>query len=233
VYNGVDLERFRPENVARDRAAMRERLGIPQDAFVALLVGNDYWRKGITTLIDVVAEINARSGLPGGRPVTVRVVGRERHAREQEILRLTHAKGVWSQVKLHGPQRAVDRWYGCADVFVLPSRFDIFGNVVLEAMATGIPAIVSSAAGASECVEDGKTGFVVGPRDVAAHVARFIELADESKRRAMGERACEAARRYSWDRHFARILEIYDEVRDAKRARATARASQPSGSEAR
>lgn len=222
IYNGVDLQRFKPENAASHRAVMRERFGIPADAFVLLLIGNDTKRKGITTLIDAIAEINAQGGLPGGRPITLRVVGKERHAREQEILRLTHAKGVWDQVKLHGPQRGVEKWYAFADAFALASRFDIFGNVVLEAMAAGLPVLVSSEAGASECVEEGKTGFVLPPRDGRAFAARIRELArDEARRREMGAAAREAAQRYSWDRHFKRLLEVYEEVRAAKRVAAS------------
>ena len=90
-------------------------------------------------------------------------------------------------------------------------------------MALGLPAIVSSAAGAAEVVVPGETGFVLeDPRDpwkLAEHMR--VLAADDATRLRMGARAREVVSTYSWERHFARILEIYADVARAKKAAVT------------
>lgn len=218
VYNGLDLDRFRPENVALFRDATRDELGVPRDAFVLLLVGNDYLRKGVTTLIEALARIRAAGS---SRPVRAVVIGRESSRRLRDVVALAKEAGVAGDLVFPGARRDIEKVHAAADAFVLPSRFDIFGNVVLEAMATGVPSIVSAAAGASEVIEEGRSGFVLpSPRDAELLAKRVIELTDDERRRSMGAAAAEAAKRYSWDRHFARILEIYDEVARLKKSQA-------------
>jgi len=218
IYNGVDTERFRPENQDESQALMRERIVVPPEAFVVLCVGNDYRRKGVPTLIEAARLLKER-GLPGGRPFRICVVGKERVPREKELSDLAKREGVWGEIKFYGPQDVVERWHAMADLFVLPTRFDAFGNVVLEALATGVPAYVSSKAGAAEVVDEGETGWVLDdPDDAAAIAERVTELAgDEERRRAMGQKARRAAEGYSWDRHFEQILALYERVAAEKR----------------
>ncbi len=217
VYNGIDLARFKPDNREKYRAEVRERFGIKPDDFVALLIGNDYRRKGVETVID------AASLLAHDASFTKRfrfvVVGKERHAREQELIKKSKDLGVREHVKLHGPNADVERFFAIADCFVLPTRFDIFGQVVLEAMASGCPPIVSAAAGASECVKDGETGFILPDSRDAKKLAELVRrlAEDPALVEKMSARAAAAAREYSWDRHFKRILEIYSEVAEQKK----------------
>jgi len=222
VYNGIDLERFKPGNRAVHGPALRERLGIRPDELVCLLVGNDYRRKGVETVVDAAAILAHDASFT--RRFRFVVVGKERHAREQEIIKKTKELDVQELVKLHGPNSDVERFFAIADIFVLPTRFDIFGQVVLESMASGVPPVVSAAAGAAECVKDGVTGFVLAdPRDAHALAATVRRLSDDEALRArMAENAAKAALAYSWDRHFKRVLEIYDEVARSKRGQLAA-----------
>lgn len=225
VYNGVDVARFHPGIRSEKGAAFRQQLGIAPDEVAFLLVGNDYRRKGVDTAIEAVTILAHKLGFD--RKFRLLVVGKERHAREQELVRKAHEHGVADMVKFHGPSPQIERFFAVADAFVLPTRFDIFGQVVLEAMATGLPAIVSSAAGAAECVVPGETGFVLeDPRDpwkLAEHMR--VLAADDAARARMGERARDVAISYSWDRHFRRLLEIYADVARAKRGGSVAAAS--------
>jgi UDP-glucose:(heptosyl)LPS alpha-1,3-glucosyltransferase len=217
VYNGIDLARFKPENQAAFRSAFRDRLGIRPDELVCLLVGNDYRRKGVETLIDAAAILAHDASFT--RRFRFAVVGKERHAREQELIRKAKDLGVQELVKLYGPNADVERFFAGADLFVLPTRFDIFGQVVLEAMASGVPPIVSATAGAAECVQEGETGFVLkDPRDANALAALLRRLAGDPELVArVSRKAAEAARAYSWDRHFQRVLAIYEEVARSKK----------------
>lgn len=225
VYNGIDIERFVPAHRATYGATYRERIVAAPDCFVALCIGNDYRRKGVPTLIEAARLLKAEGGLPGGRPFRIAVVGKERQKVEVELSARCKALGVYGDVKFYGPQELVERWLGMADLFVLPSRFDAFGNVVLEAMASGVPALVSRKAGAAEVITEGQDGFILEDPDDAATVARRIKelAADEERRRRVGQAARATAERYSWDQHFARMLALYDEVAAAKRRRAVAR----------
>ena len=168
VYNGIDLARFKPENRDEFRAEIRERFGIKPDEFVALLIGNDYRRKGVETVIEAAALLAHDATFT--KRFRFVVVGKERHAREQELIRKSRELGVIEHVKLHGPNADVERFFAIADCFVLPTRFDIFGQVVLEAMASGVPPIVSAAAGVR--VREGRRDGLHPPRLARCEEAR-------------------------------------------------------------
>ena len=116
---------------------------------------------------------------------------------EVELSKHARDVGLRDVVKFYGPQDQIDRWHAMADFFVLPTRFDAFGNVVLEAMATGVPTLVSAKAGAAEVVEEGKTGWGLGdPDDVQLIANKIIELAgDREQQKTMGEAGRAAAER--------------------------------------
>jgi glycosyltransferase involved in cell wall biosynthesis len=133
-------------------------------------------------------------------------------------------------IKFHGPSPAIERFFGAADAFVLPTRFDIFGQVVLEAMAAGVPPVVSAAAGAAECVRDGETGYVLEDSRDARKLAEHMRAlaSDDALRARLAARAVEHAKTYSWDRHFARVLQIYEDVARTKRESGAAALAAPS-----
>lgn len=214
IYNGIDTERFHPRNRETYNDEYRERIVVPKSTFVAMCVGSDYRRKGVPTLLEAARIIRERGGLPGGRQLRFAVVGKEHHARERKLAARAKELGVWEDVKFYGPQDLVERWHAFADLFVLPSHFDAFGNVVLEAQASGVPALVSSKAGASEVLVEGETGWVLpDPEDATAIADRIMELAsDPARHEAMRTASRQNAERYSWDQHFARMLELYEEV---------------------
>ena len=101
-------------------------------------------------------------------------------------------------------------WYRRASVVVLPSIEDAFGLVVLEAMACGVPVVVSDHAGACECVEEGREGFIFPARDTDALVERLRQLRDhEDRRREMGAAARVKALQFDQDRFAEKILALY------------------------
>jgi UDP-glucose:(heptosyl)LPS alpha-1,3-glucosyltransferase len=218
VYNGIDIDRFRPDLRERYAKDYRERIRIAPDTFLVACVGNDYRRKGVPALIEA-ARILAERGLPNGRGFRVAVFGKEKHKVEAELTETCRKYGVYDHVKFMGPSDLVERWMASSDLFVLPSRFDAFGNVVLEAMASGLPALVSSKAGAAEVITEGQDGFVLKDPDDAQAIAECIlRLAgDEPLRQKIGAAARGTAERYSWDAHFKRMLALYEEVAARKK----------------
>lgn len=95
---------------------------------------------------------------------------------------------------------ALSRAYAGSDVFVFPSLTDTYGNAVLEAQASGLPAIVSDSGGPQEIIEAGETGLVINSRDTGALAKAMTELMlDETKRQHMSVKAVTRARKQSWD----------------------------------
>jgi len=123
--------------------------------------------------------------------------------------------GIDKQVTFTGalPRTEVIRAYKSADVFVLPSLFEPFGIVLLEAMAAGLPVVASRVGGIPEVVEDGRTGFLVPPGDPEA-LAQALErlFSDRELRRDMGREGRLTASRYSWDRITTEVVAVYREA---------------------
>ena len=107
-----------------------------------------------------------------------------------------------------------------ADLLVLPSVREQFGQVLVEAMACGVPVMAADAHGPAEIVDDGRTGWLVPPDDEDALVEALLEAAgDADERKARGEAAYEEARkRYSWPSLARGVARIYDDVREGRPA---------------
>ena len=171
VRNGVDLERFHPRNRAGSGARLRAELGA-SDAPVWLFAGSGFERKGLDTALRALART-------GPATAELWIAGRDAQARWQ---RLARRLGVTSRVSFLGFQRDLAPVYAAADVLLLPSRYDAFGNVCLEAAAAGLPVVTSGAVGAAELLRD-SGGVVDDPEDVAGF-ARELEQLHEPALRA-------------------------------------------------
>lgn len=160
VYNGVDLERFHPDNRRRWRQEVRRALGISDQAWLIAFVGSGFERKGLGPLLDSVASLDDPR-------VHLLVAGKGR----TEAYRETAARrGLTGAVTWIAPRPDVERIYAAADVVALPARYEPFGNVHLEALASGVPVLTSATAGGSEAVEHGVCGAVVtslAPEEIA------------------------------------------------------------------
>ncbi len=197
VYNGVDLERFHPRNRARHRAPARHAAGIGADQWLVLFVGSGFERKGLATAIEAVAA---------ARDAAMRlvVIGRG----DPETYRaLARRQGISERVSWLGPRRDLDRWYAAADALVLPARYEPFGNVHLEALASGLPVVTSEAAGGRELIVPGSNGFVTSPRDVPAVAEALVRL-----KTAPEARWAEAARQSAEPFTFAAQVEGFERV---------------------
>jgi UDP-glucose:(heptosyl)LPS alpha-1,3-glucosyltransferase len=177
VYNGVDLVRFGPATVA-ERTAARAEAGVAADAHTLLFVGSGFERKGLATAIDALARLPEHARLL--------VLGKgDTRAYQTQADRLGLAKRVvWL-----GARPDVERWYGAADVVVLPTTYEPFGNVHLEALASGVPIVTTSRAGGAEIVRD-DCGAVVSPGDGGA-VATAVERL-RAEPRALQAATCRA-----------------------------------------
>jgi UDP-glucose:(heptosyl)LPS alpha-1,3-glucosyltransferase len=208
VYNAVDAENFTPALRAH-RTAVCGHHGIPADALVFLLVGSGYERKGVATAIDALALAPAHAHLI--------VVGRE--SRMRRYVAHARERGVLSRVTFAGAQQDPKPYFGAADAFVLPTRYDPLPNAALEAMACALPVITSSKAGVAELVVGADAGFVCDSRDHAAVAAHMRALEDHALRERMGVNARNGVLPLAPAAMTLQLVLLYKELLEASVAR--------------
>ena len=204
IYNGVDLERFHPGNRERFRSEVRRQYDIPDSSRVFLFVGSGFERKGVRYLIEAAERLDA--------PVTLLIVGKGSSRKFRDIIKT-------QRVIFCGPHKQIERYYAAADAFVFPTVYEPFGNVHLEALASGLPVITTRNSGASEIIDDGKSGFVVqAPEDTAAIAGSMKKLLDADLLHAMGSEARKAAEKFTMARFVREIMQLYSDIMKEKTA---------------
>lgn len=183
--NGLDLANFQPQPGARE--AKRQELGIAPGTFLWLAVGRLEEQKDYPNLIEAVRQLAARND---AAPTTILVAGEGNlHG---ELDRLVQAAGLdGAHFRMLGARKDVVDLMAAADAYVMSSAWEGLPMVLLEAGASRLPAVVTDVGGNREVVTDGKTGFVVSPRDptaLAEAMLRLMQLGEDEKR-AMGEAA--------------------------------------------
>lgn len=202
VYNGVDLERFHPDNRTRHRKRTREALGIGDDAWTVVFVGSGFERKGLGPLLEGFARLPD----PTRRLV---VAGKGDLARYQ---RLAARLGLDARVVWTGPMPEVERLYAAADAVALPALYEPFGNVHLEALAAGVPVLSSARAGGSEIVRPGDTGWVVD--EVAADpIARGLTALRDAPAGGWSGRARATVEGFTYAAQARAFTAVYERLR--------------------
>jgi phosphatidylinositol alpha 1,6-mannosyltransferase len=188
MTRGVDTQAFSP--------AYRDR-NVSDADFVLGFVGRLSVEKNVALLVAIERQLRQR----GAGDFRFLIVG---HGGEETWLRERLRRAEFTGV-LRGADLA--RAYANMDVFVFPSHTDTFGNVVLEALASGVPAIVTPDGGPARIVRDGDTGFIRADQDFAAAIAGLAD--DAPKHAAMRERARQYALSASWDAVFDGVYAQY------------------------
>ncbi|MGH7286065.1 MAG: glycosyltransferase family 4 protein [Polyangiaceae bacterium] len=200
IHHAVDSEKFSPRLRDEWRGPIRCELGLSNDDFVFLYVG--YLRKGVNTVLEALSRV------PGARLVCISKTPADPYAlRAKEI-------GVADRVTFLGFTKNVERYYVAGDALVLPTPYDAFAMVVSEAMASGLPVIVSREAGASELIVDRENGFLVTSADDVAGFADRMQLlnGDRTAAARLGAHARETMSAHTWARVAERTLAVYEDV---------------------
>lgn len=205
MHPGVDIARFSMPDRDVCRKEIRGRFGIGVSDILLLFIGMNFETKGLDTTIAALAK--ARAARPESN-IRLLVVGR---GDEKKYAKISRSLEISESVLFAGTQAAgIERFYRAADAFIMPSAFDTFGMVVLEAMAAGLPVIVSASVGAKDLIAEGENGFVVtDPRDAITLADRIARLLDTKQREAMGEAAARCAAEHTWDKLVLAINGIY------------------------
>lgn len=214
---GVDLSRFYP--IPPDEA--KEYLGLPLEHQMLLFVGRIEPVKGLDVLLRAMAAMKAQ-GVFEGRSVCLSIIGGDPDQSEQaydaemaRIQALRREYGLEDVVAFLGRrgQETLPYYYAAAEAVVVPSHYESFGMVALEAMACGTPVVASHVGGLAYLVRDGETGFLVPTEDHEALAARLsVLLEDRRLRERMGAQAAAYARTYAWERIAEQIVALYEEV---------------------
>jgi D-inositol-3-phosphate glycosyltransferase len=211
VPPGVDLDLFRPLPCEASRAAV----GIPLDHHMILFVGRIQPIKGIDTLIRAMAELlRKRPHLKGKLCLSI-IGGAGDPTTDGELARLQALErelGIDDVVTFLGSraQETLVNYYNAASMVVVPSHYESFGMVALEAMACGTPVIASDVGGLSLNIADGFNGYLVPKGDVDALAYKIeLMLEHEQLRAQLGTQACQWAQRFSWQTIADETLNIY------------------------
>jgi len=199
IYNGVDLERFSPENRQyRNSIRKRHRLG---EEKIILFVSNNFRMKGLRTLMEALALLKKE----GGPLLKLLVLGRDREA---PFLRLATKLGISEEVLFAGSTAEPEKYYGAADLLVHPTFYDACSLTVLEALVSGLPVLTSSANGASGIVRLGERVRVVDdPKkvDQVGQAIRNLLVEGGSPFRSRVEF-------FSEERNYRQVTEVFRQV---------------------
>lgn len=206
IHDAIDAAAFNPAARQKRRAQARSLLGYGNQDFVLLLVGNDWKKKGLDCLL---AAVRACPELP----LKILVVGQDDPAPYH-----TAIERLPGRIRFAGLSRDVLQFYAAADAYVGPSLEDAFGLPPAEAMACGLPVIVSRFAGVSELIHDGEDGLILrdpkDPRELSAMIRRLY--AEARWREQLGSNAAKTAQQFGWERNVRETHALLKSLLDGR-----------------
>lgn len=209
IYNGVDHDVFAPEATASFRGPVRKELGLKDGDIAILYVSNNWKRKGLAVVLKALALLGE-----GGKNFHVLAVGR---GKSKPFLALARRLGLEGRLHIVGATTEVHRYYGAGDLLVLPTLYDPFANVCLEAMACGLPVVTTAENGASELIREAVNGYVQNRATDAEELAGLLgRCLDKKHLRAMGREAYMTARPYTRERNMRESLDLFQELPEGR-----------------
>ena len=199
IYSGVDHRRFHPEYRRQQRKNYRQQWGIAEQEVLFLLIGSGFERKGLDLLLRIWPSLPPQARLM--------VIGKDRRLAHYQ--QRANQAGLQSRWFFMGGQEEVLPFYAAADAFVLPTLYDPFPNVVLEAMAMGLPVLTSFKSGASDLIVDGENGLLGDALDSLAFSMRLNRLLDADERIRIGKAGCETVAPLSMESMAQQMVELY------------------------
>ncbi|NTW07293.1 MAG: glycosyltransferase family 4 protein [Syntrophaceae bacterium] len=204
IHPGVDLNEYVRQDKTSVRHSIRRELGINNVDPVILFASMNFEIKGLDNIMFSLAKLKAQN-----RKFKLIVAGK---GNIKKYTQLAQEAKIIEDVIFTGPvnKEKLIKMYLAGDLYIMLSKFDTFGMVVLEAMAAGLPVIISSNVGAKDLVREGENGFVINDTTDSDYIAAKITLlCDENIRRPLAEKACQTATQNTWDQVASRYKEIY------------------------
>ncbi|MDQ1410507.1 MAG: hypothetical protein QOJ41_2242 [Acidobacteriaceae bacterium] len=211
IRHGVDVQAFSVPRRLAERPTARTHFKLSAEDFALLLIGNDWRTKGLAALLQSLALIREL-------PWKLLVVGKDIRDPYDKMIR---DYGIANRIFFFPPSPHVMEFYAAADAYVGPSAEDAYGLPIIEAMATGLPVIASSRAGAHEIITDGSDGIILRDPQNAGELAAGLRslITDPALCRQLGEHATHTAQNHTWDRNAESTWGWLNEVaREKKKA---------------
>lgn len=204
LYIGLDHHTFNPPRRRALREEARRQIGLSSDRFALILVGNDWHNKGAAVLVEALSKLR-------DRPIDLLLVSREDPAPHRATI---HDAGLDGRVFFLTPRGDLEFYYAAADAYVGPSLEDTFALPPHEAMACGMPVIVSANNGTSEIITHGKDGLILDDStDVNSLAKMILQLLDDPPLCArLGQQAAETARQFTWERNARELTALFLEI---------------------
>lgn len=193
-----DPERFNIERRTRDRDEARRILGIEEGELATMLIANELHRKGLGVTLQAMA-------LDDDPRMTLHVVGRAPLGPYQATIRRL---GLDARVRYHGPSGDVGWHLAAADLMVLPTQYEPFGLVIIEALATGVPVITSRLAGASDAISPGRTGLLLEDPYDPEELAALFATAKSADLESWGREAALSVSAFRRDQVMASVEQL-------------------------
>lgn len=199
IYNAIDSQRFLPPTEA-GREALRRQYQLPVEATCLIYVGSGFERKGLEAAIKAIAPTDRH----------LLVVGKDKDEKRYQALCAT--LGCRHRVHFFGMQTSTLPFYQMADALLLPTLYDPFPNVILEAMACGLPVITTPTCGGSEFIRSGSNGYVCDALDIDALQSAVMALPKQALGSREGEKARDTILDCTPQRLSTQLISLYQEL---------------------
>jgi len=198
IYNGVDLDRFHPANENKYRDLIRKQLGITETVKLLLFIGTGFERKGLRYAIESMQYLPANTFLA--------VIGKGSIKLYKEI---AEKISVSDRVLFLGPVDDAERYYAASDILVAPTLYEPMANVILEALASGLPVVTTRDSGNSEVVSAGENGWLIDdPTDAEEIAERIRQTLDNAVTPIIKKTARKRAEEFTFDRTLRNMLSV-------------------------
>ncbi|HEY3590333.1 MAG TPA: glycosyltransferase family 4 protein [Buttiauxella sp.] len=201
IYNAIDSSRFVPANEEL-RANLRDQMAIPQNKVALVFVGSGFERKGLASAIKAIANSDRY----------LIVVGQDKA--EKQYQALAQSLGCQTRIRFMGMQKNTLHFYQAADGLLLPTLYDPFPNVILEAMACGLPVITSPTCGGAEFITTGQNGYVCDALNIPQLSEAVMAIPSRSADEKMGIYARERVRDATPEKLSQQLISLYQNILD-------------------
>lgn len=201
IYNAIDSSRFVPANEEL-RAKLRNEMAIPQNAVALVFVGSGFERKGLASAIRAIANTDRY----------LVVVGQDKA--DKQYQELAQSLGCQNRVRFMGMQKNTLPFYQAVDGLLLPTLYDPFPNVILEAMACGLPVITSHTCGGAEFITTGQNGYVCDALDIPRLSEAVMAIPSRFVDESMGIFARERVRDATPEKLSQQLISLYQNILD-------------------
>jgi len=202
IHNGVDTSIFNPQVQKTYRASVRKKYGITDNTSVMIFVAHDFKLKRLDTVLKALKLLDKNKYM-------LLVVG---NGKKKNYVKWTVKNGLDERVLFLGPKKNMEKYYAAADIFVLPTLYDAFANVCVEAMACGLPVITTQTNGFAELIKDGENGFVLTSQNPCELSDKINAVSAELGKSITVQNVSAAALELTMSRHMREVLQLYEKV---------------------